>query len=139
MLRLDAWFEEDTEIYVHPKDPYKRIDILPSTKHIVVKVNDVVVAESSSPLLLFETGLPIRYYLPKTSVNFELLEPSDSLTSCPYKGQANYYSIVIGGKEHKDYVWWYQYPTPESIAIAGRVCFYNEKVDIYIDGLKERK
>jgi uncharacterized protein (DUF427 family) len=136
---LDSWFEEDTEIYVHPKDPYKRVDIIPSTKHIVVKVNDIIVAESSSPLLLFETGLMTRYYLPKTSVNFELLEPSDTLTSCPYKGQANYYSIVIDGKEYKDHVWWYQYPTPESIAIAGRVCFYNEKVDIYIDGEKEKR
>jgi len=138
-LIVDAWFEEDSEIYVHPKDPYKRVDIIPSTKHIVVKINDVVVAESSSPLLLFETGLRTRYYLPKTSVNFELLEPSDSVTSCPYKGEANYYSIIIDGKEYKDHVWWYKYPTPESLAIAGKVSFYNEKVDIYIDGEKEKK
>jgi uncharacterized protein (DUF427 family) len=127
------------EVYVHPKDPYKRIDIIPSTKHIVVKLNGVVVAESSCPLLLFETGLRTRYYLPKTSANFELLEPSDSLTSCPYKGQANYYNIVIDGKEYKDHVWWYQYPTPESIAIAGKICFYNEKVDIYVDGELEKR
>jgi len=136
-LTLDSWFEEDTEIYIHPKDPYKRVDIIPSTRHIVVKLNDTVIAESSAPLLLYETSLPIRYYLPKTSVNFELLEPSKSVTFCPYKGQAYYYSIVLDGKEYKDFVWWYQYPTSESIAIAGRVCFYNEKVDIYIDGIKE--
>jgi len=89
--------------------------------------------------LLYETGLPIRYYLPKTSVDFELVEPTKTVTSCPYKGEANYYSIVLDGKEYKDYVWWYRYPTPESIAIAGRVCFYNEKVDIYIDGVKEER
>jgi len=118
----------DTEIYVHPKD---------STRNIVVKIGDVVVAESSAPFLLYETGLPVRYYLPKTSVKFELIEPTKTVTSCPYKGDANYYSIVIDGKEYKDHIWWYRYPTPESIAIAGRLCFYNEKVDIYIDGVKE--
>jgi len=137
--RLDSGFEEDKEIYVHPKDPYKRVDIIPSTRHIVVKLNDTVIAESSAPYLLFETGLPVRYYLPKTSVNFELLEPTKTVTSCPYKGDANYYSILLDGKEYKDYVWWYRYPTPESVAIAGRVSFYNEKVDIYIEGVKEEK
>ena len=138
-LTIDSWFEEDNEIYVHPKDPYTRVDIIPSSRHIVIKVNDTVVAESSSSLLLFETGLPVRYYLPKPSCNFELLKPTQTVTSCPYKGDANYYSIVIDGKEYKDYIWWYRYPTPESIAIAGKVCFYNEKVDIYIDGVKEEK
>jgi uncharacterized protein (DUF427 family) len=103
----------------------------------VVKIGDVVVAESSAPFLLYETGFPVRYYLPKTSVKFELIEPTKTVTSCPYKGDANYYSIIIDGKEYKDHIWWYRYPTPESIAIAGRLCFYNEKVDIYIDGVKE--
>jgi uncharacterized protein (DUF427 family) len=135
----DSWFEEDTEIFVHPKDPYKRVDIIPSTRHIVVKVKDTVIADSSAAYVLIETGLPTRYYLPKTSCNFELLEPTNSVTSCPYKGDANYYSIVLDGEEYKDYVWWYRYPTPESSLIAGRVCFYNEKVDIYIDGVKEEK
>lgn len=139
MLIKDSWFEEDTEIYVHPKDPYKRIDIIPSSRHVVVKVDDTVVAETYSPLLLCETGLPVRYYLPKTSCNFELLEPSNTVTSCPYKGDANYYSIVIEGKMYRDYIWWYRYPTPESIAIAGKVCFYNEKVDIYLDGVKQER
>jgi len=83
--------------------------------------------------------LPVRYYLPKTSVNWELLEVSSSHTACPYKGEASYYSLVINGKEYKDYVWWYKFPIGESLAIAGRVCFYNEKVDIYIDGVEEEK
>ena len=104
-----------------------------------MKVDDTVIAETHSPLLLCETGLPVRYYLPKTCCNFEFLEPSTTVTSCPYKGDANYYSIVIGGKEYKDYIWWYRYPTPESIAIAGKVCFYNEKVDIYLDGVKQER
>jgi uncharacterized protein (DUF427 family) len=98
-----------------------------------------VIADSSAAYVLIETGLPTRYYLPKTTCNFELLEPTNSVTSCPYKGDANYYSIMLDGKEYKDYVWWYRYPTPESSLIAGRVCFYNEKVDIYIDGVKEEK
>jgi len=98
-----------------------------------------MIAESSAAYLLFETGLPVRYYLPKTSVNFELIERTKTVTSCPYKGDANYYSILLEGKEYKDYIWWYRYPTPESIAIAGRVSFYNEKVDIYIEGVKEEK
>ena len=133
---VDAWFEEDTEIYIHAKDPYKRIDIVPSSRHIVVKVDGTVVAESSVFWMLIETGLPVRYYLPKTSANMELLEPTKTVTSCPYKGDANYYSIVIDGKEYKDYVWWYRYPIAESIAVAGKICFYNEKLDIYIDGVK---
>jgi uncharacterized protein (DUF427 family) len=137
LINVDAWFEEDTEIYQHPKDPYKRVDIIPSTRHVVVKINDTVIAESSSPIFLYETMLPVRYYLPKTSLNFELIEPSNTVTHCPYKGDANYYSVVIDGKEYKDYIWWYKYPAPESTAIAGRVSFYNEKVDTYIDGVKE--
>jgi len=86
---------------------------------------------------LYETPFSTRYYLPKTSLNWELFEPSNTVTSCPYKGDANYYNIVIDGKEYKDHVWWYKFPLPESFQIASKVCFYNEKVDIYIDGVKE--
>lgn len=82
----DAWFEEDTPIYVHPKDPYKRVDVLPSTRHIVVKLNDTVLAETHTPTLLFETMLPTRYYMPKTALKWELLEESETVTKCPYKG-----------------------------------------------------
>jgi uncharacterized protein (DUF427 family) len=136
---VDSWFEEDTEIYIHPKDPNTRVDVLPSQKRIVVKVDDVIIAESGTPVILYETGLRPRYYLPKTSANWEYLESSDITTGCPYKGVANHYNIVINGKVYEDHAWWHRYPTLESAAIVGKICFYNEKVDIYIDGVQEKK
>jgi len=135
----DAWFEEDQQIYDHPKNPYTRIDILPSSRRITVKLGGVVVAESSNPSFLFETGLRTWFYLPKTSVKWEYLSKSDTTSKCPYKGLAQYYNVTIEEKEYKDVIWWYEYPTTESAAIQGLVCFYNEKVDTYIDGVLEEK
>ncbi|TAQ87830.1 hypothetical protein B7494_g3840 [Chlorociboria aeruginascens] len=136
---LDAWFEEDQQIYDHPKNPYTRIDILPSSRKIEVKIDGVKVAESTNSFFLFETGLRTRFYLPKTSVDWQYLSESQTTTKCPYKGKANYYNVTIGGKEYKDIIWWYEYPTTESSLVAGLVCFYNEKVDTYIDGVLEEK
>ncbi|KAI9854735.1 MAG: hypothetical protein M1824_006617 [Vezdaea acicularis] len=133
---VDAWYEEDQAIYVHPKDPYKRVDILPSSRHIVVKIEDELIAESHSSLALFETGLPTRYYLPPTSVDWSKLSESKTTTRCPYKGEANYYNVHCAKKEHRDAIWWYRFPTPESVVVAGQLCFYNEKVDIWLDGVK---
>lgn len=141
--KMDAWFEEDEQIFVHPKDPYKRIDIRRSSRHIRVEVHGVVIAETSSPTLLFETGLRTRYYLPPTCVNQTMLTRSETVTSCPYKGDASYYNIFIDGSnvdfEVEDAIWWYKHPTQESLPIAGLFCFYNEKVDIWVDGVKEPK
>ncbi|KAF1995542.1 DUF427-domain-containing protein, partial [Amniculicola lignicola CBS 123094] len=136
---LDQWFEEDVPIYQHPKDPYKRVDILSSTRKIRVEVDGVVVAESANPLILYETLLRPRYYLPATSVNWELLSQSGTETKCPYKGKANYYNVTVKGKEYRDLVWYYIYPTVESGPIAGHLCFYNEHVDIWVDGEKEER
>ncbi len=136
---MDAWFEEDEQVYVHPRDPYTRVDILQSTRHVRVVVDGVTVADSHSPTLLFETGLPVRYYLPKTDVRLDLLTATETETACPYKGTANYYALTVGDTTYDDFIWWYQHPTAESQKIAGLVCFYNEKVDIYVDGeLQER-
>ena len=132
---MDAWFEEDEEVFVHPRDPHTRVDILPSSRHVRVEVDGVTVAESPSPLLLFETGLPIRYYLPKTHVRMDLLTPTDKATACPYKGTAEYWSIRAGDNVHKDLAWSYRTPLPESERVAGHISFYNEKVDIYVDGV----
>jgi uncharacterized protein (DUF427 family) len=132
---IDHWFEEDEEVYVHPRDPYKRVDSLRSSRHVVVSIDGVEVANSTSPVILFETGLPPRYYLPKTDVRMELLVPSDSSTACPYKGTAEYWSVQIGDTVHDDIVWSYPFPARESEPIAGLVCFYNEKVDVTLDGL----
>ena len=99
---MDAWFEEDEEVFTHPRDPYTRVDILPSSRHVRVEVDGVTVAESTSPRLLFETGLPVRYYLPKTHVRLELLERTDTVSHCPYKGEAEWWSVRIGDEVHED-------------------------------------
>ena len=134
---LDQWFEEDVPVYGHPKDPYKRIDILHSTRNIKVSIDGVTLADSSAPLFLLETTLRTRHYLPPTSVSWEFLRPSESMTLCPYKGRAEYYHAVVKGKVYRDVVWYYRYPTSESAPIAGYMCFYNERVDVWVDGVKE--
>ena len=131
---MDEWFEEDEPVYVHPRDPYKRVDILASSRHVVVEIDGVRVADSHAPRILFETSLPARYYLPLTDVRMDLLRPSDTQTHCPYKGTASYWNVAIGDNEHRDLVWIYRSPVAESQKIAGLACFYNEKVDIYLDG-----
>jgi uncharacterized protein (DUF427 family) len=132
---MDAWFEEDEQVFTHPRDPYTRVDILPSSRHVRVEVDGVTIAESAKPTLLFETGLPVRYYLPKTHVRLDLLAPTETESHCPYKGQAEYWSVRVGDTVHPDLVWSYPTPLPESQKIAGLVSFYNEKVDIYVDGV----
>ena len=132
--KLDAWFEEDDEVFVHARDPYHRVDVLNSSRHVKVVVDGVVVAETHRPRLLFETGLPTRYYIPKTDVRMDLLEPTDSSTQCPYKGRAVYWSVRAGDKLVKDLVWSYPFPIPECPKIEHLLSFYNEKVDIYVDG-----
>jgi uncharacterized protein (DUF427 family) len=131
---LDEWLEEDEPAYTHARDPYTRVDILRSSRHVEVAVDGVKVADTHSPTLLFETGLPTRYYIPINDVRADVLRPSTSQTSCPYKGTATYFSVEVEGKTHPDLVWIYRAPLPESEKIAGLTCFYNEKVDIYVDG-----
>lgn len=136
---MDAWFEEDEPVTVHPRDPYTRVDILASSRHVQVAVDGVTVAASRQPRLLFETGLPTRYYLPLTDVRQELLQPSDSHSMCPYKGTASYWSLEVGGTLHRDLVWTYPAPLLESVKIAGLACFYNEKVDLTVDGVAQER
>src|SRR5262249_43582499 len=94
--KLDAWFEEDQEVFVHPRDPYKRVDVMASSRHVRVVLDGEVIAETDRPHLLFETGLPTRYYIPQTDVRLDLLQPSDKSTQCPYKGSAVYWSVRTG-------------------------------------------
>ncbi|HVW44486.1 MAG TPA: DUF427 domain-containing protein [Amycolatopsis sp.] len=136
---MEMWFEEDEEIFVHPRDPHKRVEVLASSRHVRVEVDGVTVADSHSPRLLFETSLPTRYYLPKTDVRLDLLEASDTITRCPYKGEAEYYSVRAGDTLHEDLAWYYRMPVPESQKIQGLVCFYNEKVDVFVDGVKQER
>lgn len=133
---MDAWFEEDEQVYTHARDPYTRVDILPSSRHVRVEAGGVTVAESRRPHLLFETGLPVRYYLPKVDVRLDLLTPSATVTHCPYKGRAEYWSLRVGETTHEDVVWSYPTPLPESERIAGLMSFYDDKLDVYIDGTR---
>jgi uncharacterized protein (DUF427 family) len=132
---MDAWFEEDEEVFTHPRDPYTRVDILSSSRHVRVEVDGATIAESSRPTLLFETGLPTRYYLPKTHVRLDLLRPTETVSHCPYKGQAEYWSLRVGDRSYSDLAWSYRTPLPESQKIAGLISFYNEKVELYVDGV----
>jgi uncharacterized protein (DUF427 family) len=136
---MDAWFEEDEEVFTHPRDPYTRVDILASSRHVRVEVGGETVAESMSPRLLFETGLPVRYYLPKTHVRMDLLTATETASHCPYKGEAEWWSVEAGGSLHADLAWSYRTPLPESQKIAGLIAFYDEKVDVYVDGVLQER
>jgi len=136
---MDAWFEEDEQVFTHPRDPYTRVDILPSSRHVRVEVDGITVAEAPRPTILFETGLPPRYYLPRTDVRMDLLTPTATVSHCPYKGQAEYWSVSTGDAVHPDLAWSYPTPFPESQRIAGLISFYNEKVDLYVDGVLQER
>jgi uncharacterized protein (DUF427 family) len=134
--RVDAWYEEDEEIFVHPRDPYKRVDVLDSSRSVQVVVGGQVIAETRRARFLFETRLPTRYYIPPDDVRMELLVPSETVTRCPYKGEASYHSVKIGDKVFSDLVWSYPDPIPECPKIKGYLCFFNEQVDeIRVDGV----
>ena len=133
--RMDAWFEEDEEVFVHARDPHVRVDILDSSRPVRVVLDGETVAETSRARFLFETGLPTRYYIPKDDVRADLLVPSETVTACPYKGNAHYCSVQLGGRLHEDIVWFYDDPVHEAARIRGYLCFFNERVDdIFVDG-----
>jgi uncharacterized protein (DUF427 family) len=128
----DRWLEEDEEVFVHPRDPFHRVEVRQSSRHVVATLDGAVLADSQRPLLLFETGLPTRYYLPPDDVDFGLLEPSPTVTRCPYKGTARHWSA--SGGQPRDVCWSYEGPLPEIARIDGLISFYNERVDITVDG-----
>jgi uncharacterized protein (DUF427 family) len=136
---MTSWFEEDEPVFVHPRDPYKRVDILGSSRHVRIEIDGVTVADSHQPRILFETSLPARYYLPMTDVRLDLLRPSETQTHCPYKGTASYYSVEVDGHVTPDVVWYYPTPLPESQKVLGLACFYDEKVDVYLDGERQER
>ena len=132
---MDAWYEEDEEVIAHARDPFHRIDILRSARHVTVRIGDTVVADSRRSRMLFETGLPVRYYVPRDDVRLDLLTMSDTVTVCAYKGQTGQYWSF--GGDQRDVAWSYDRPSPEVGGIAGMVCFFNERVDIDIDGVQQ--
>lgn len=132
---LDAWYEEDEQVFVHPRDPYTRVDALRSTRPVRVELDGTVLAESASPVLVFETGLPTRYYLNRSEVDFTHLTPTGTVTACPYKGTTSgYWTARVGDTTYPDIAWTYDFPTRQLLPIAGLVAFYNEKVDIFLNG-----
>lgn len=132
---VDAWYEEAEEVFVHARDPHKRVDVLESRRHVQVSVDGLVLAESDQPFLLFETGLPTRYYFRPEDVRLDLLEPSDTVSGCPYKGTARYWSVPGAGGAGRDLAWSYPAPVPEQPRIRDLVAFFDERVDVVVDGV----
>jgi uncharacterized protein (DUF427 family) len=136
--RVDHWFEEEDEVFVHPRDPYHRIDIVAGSRQVRVLRHDALLAESARALVLFETNLPPRYYLPREDVCAELVT-SELVTGCPYKGSANYFSVRADGRVVRDLIWTYTDPLPEARRIAGLLAFYDERVDVELDGVPQER
>ncbi len=133
---VDAWYEEDEQVFVHPRDPYTRVDAVRSSRPIQIHLDGVLLAESTSPVMVFETGLPTRYYLDRMNVDSTHLTATDTVTQCPYKGTTSaYWTARIGDSTYPDIAWAYDFPTRQLLPIAGLVAFYNEKVDITLDGM----
>jgi uncharacterized protein (DUF427 family) len=128
---MDAWFEEDEEIFVHPRDPYHRVDVRESSRHVAIQIDGQTVADTHRPRLLFETNHPTRYYIPLLDVRMDLLTQTAKRTGCAYKGYCDYFSA---GPGNEDIAWSYAFPFAECAKIATYVCFYNERVDTYVDG-----
>ncbi len=127
---FDAWYEEDEPNVAHPRDPFHRIDIVHSSRHVRVVRDGQVLAESASPYLLFEPPLPVRYYLPPGDVSLDLLRPSPTRTFCAYKGQASYWSL----QDEADIAWTYPDPLREAAEVTDRIAFFNECVSLVVDG-----
>jgi uncharacterized protein (DUF427 family) len=130
---FDSWQEEDERLIGHPRDPFHRIDIRRSSRHVVIERDGRLLAESTRPTLLFETGLPVRFYIPREDVVAEL-EPSDRRSVCAYKGEAGYFSV-----DGLDLVWTYEDPLFEAAPIKGLVAFYDEQVDVTVDGKRRAR
>jgi uncharacterized protein (DUF427 family) len=137
-MAFDAWYEEDEEVVAHPRDPFHRVDVRASSRHVRIERDGVLLAESTRPRLLFETYLPVRFYLPREDVTADA-QPSARRTRCAYKGEASYLSFDIGGGRRADLAWTYPAPLPDAVSIAGQVAFFDELVDVIVDGeLRER-
>jgi uncharacterized protein (DUF427 family) len=137
--RIDRWFEEDEEVFVHPRDPYHRVDVLPTSRHVRVGIGDDVLAETTRAQMLLESNLPPRWYIPRADVRMDMLTAVETTTACPYKGAATYWSASAGGEEHPVLAWTYEEPLAEVGRIAGLVCFFDERVDLDVDGERQER
>jgi uncharacterized protein (DUF427 family) len=122
------WMEEDEPVMGHPHDPFKRIDVLRSDRHVRVEVGGDTVAESDRPMMLIETALPVRWYLPREDVRSDLLRPSDTHTICAYKGVASY----VSHESAPDVAWFYPEPLHDALRVKDMVCFWRP-ARVYVD------
>jgi uncharacterized protein (DUF427 family) len=132
--KLDEWFVEDEQVFGHPRDPYHRIDTYRTSRPVRVSIDGEPIAESTRAVALFESGLPPRFYVPAEDVRTDLLEPSDTKTRCAYKGVASYWHVRVGDVLHEDLAWTYPEPDDDGRAIRDLICFFNERVDLEVDG-----
>ncbi len=132
---LDAWYEEDELVRCHPRDPYTRIEVLQSSRTVHIEIDGATVAETARPVLLFETGRPARYYIPQIDVRMDMLELSDKVTECPYKGVADYYHFRIGDSLEENVAWCYPFPSKDVGGIRDMIAFYPERTsEFHVDG-----
>jgi len=129
---VDEWFEEDERNLGHPRDPFHRIEIVHSSRSVRVERNGDVLAASSRPYLLLEAPLPVRYYLPPEDISERVLHPSTTQSVCAYKGQATYWSL----EDEADIAWSYPEPLREAAEVTDRIAFFNERVDLIVDGTR---
>ena len=135
---MDHWYEEEEELFGHPRDPYTRIDVRASSRHVVVEAGGTVIADTKQPRLLMETGLPVRYYIPNEDINWDYLVPSEKTTVCPYKGRSTYWSIQVNGNAYRDTAWAYPEPLQDAERVRDTVCFQQENLTVYVDGEVEQ-
>ena len=133
---VDEWYEEDERNYAHPRDPFHRIDVVASSRSVQLAVHGRVLAETQRARLLFETLLPTRYYLPREDVRVEL-RPSAHTTWCAYKGKASYLSAVVDDRTLQNVAWVYPDPLHDALQVRNLVCFFNERVDVTVDGQRQ--
>jgi len=136
---LDRWMEEEEDVFGHPRDPHKRVEAIASSRHVQISLDGIELAESRTPVLLYETHLPTRYYLPRSDVSFDALESSGNRSHCPYKGVADEYWSVRDHPDAQHVAWSYADPFPAVGKVAGMVAFYNEMVDITVDGVRQQR
>ena len=134
-----AWLEEDQVVMGHPHDPFDRIDCLASSRHVVISVAGHTLADTHAPVVLLETPLPMRFYIPRADVRMELLTPTDQRSVCAYKGVASYWSATVEGKQYPDIVWSYEHPLHDALPVKEMMCFFTERLDIEIDGVPWRR
>ena len=135
---FDEWYEEDEPVAGHPRDPFHRVDVRRTARPVRIEVDGEVVAETTRARLLFETSLPTRFYLPREDVRVEL-QPSPKRTHCAYKGEASYWSVDVGGERHEDLAWGYEDPLEDARAITGLIAFWDERVDVIVDGERRER